>query len=103
LFKRNVYWAKDIILLVTDQGKTGTQAWLDAYHGMEDGGEFEHSLYDIYKQERIKPYLLYEDEFSAIVMPRSGTIQGAVNLDFPGTQDYETLGIFFGILKNAKL
>ncbi|KAG1309507.1 hypothetical protein G6F62_000715 [Rhizopus arrhizus] len=72
LFKRNVYWAKDIILLVTDQGKTGTQAWLDAYHGMEDG-----------------------DEFSAIVMPRSGTIQGAVNLDFPGTQDYETLGIFF--------
>ncbi|KAG1142805.1 hypothetical protein G6F37_007347 [Rhizopus arrhizus] len=94
LFKRNVYWAKDIILLVTDQGKTGTQAWLDAYHGMEDGGEFEHSLYGIYKQE-IKPYLLYEDEFSAIVMPRSGTIQGAVNLDFPGTQDYETLGIFF--------
>ncbi|KAG1461820.1 hypothetical protein G6F46_005036 [Rhizopus delemar] len=72
LFKRNVYWAKDIILLVTDQGKAGTQAWLDAYHGMEDG-----------------------DEFSAIVMPRSGTIQGAVNLDFPGTQDYETLGIFF--------
>ncbi|CAO3701188.1 unnamed protein product [Rhizopus stolonifer] len=71
LFKRNVYWAKDIILLVTDQEKLGTQAWLDAYHGMEEG------------------------EFSAIVMPRSGTIQGVINLDFPGTQDYETLGIFF--------
>lgn len=33
---------------------------------------------------------------SSIVMPRSGAIQGAVNLDFPGTYDYESLGIFFG-------
>jgi hypothetical protein len=30
-------------------------------------------------------------------MPRSGAVQGVVNLDFPGTQDYETMGIFFGI------
>lgn len=29
-------------------------------------------------------------------MPRSGAIQGVINLDFPGTQDYEALGIFFG-------
>ncbi|KAI9257622.1 Gaa1-like protein [Sporodiniella umbellata] len=71
LFKRNVYWAKDIILLITDQEKLGTQAWLDAYHGID------------------------EDGFSAITMPRSGTIQGAINLDFPGTQYYEALGIFF--------
>ncbi|ORE06410.1 hypothetical protein BCV72DRAFT_250068 [Rhizopus microsporus var. microsporus] len=72
LFKRNVYWAKDIILLITDQGKVGTQAWLNAYHGIDK-----------------------KDEISAIVMPRSGAIQGVINLDFPGTQDYETLGIFF--------
>lgn len=36
------------------------------------------------------------DEFSSIVMPRSGAVQGVVNLDFPGTQNYESLGIFFG-------
>ncbi|KAI8643787.1 Gaa1-like protein [Parasitella parasitica] len=69
LFKRNVYWAKDVILLVTDEGREGTQAWLDAYHGT--------------------------DLFEAVVMPRSGAVQGVVNLDFPGTQDYETLGIFY--------
>lgn len=72
LFKRNVYWAKDVILLVTDEGTLGTQAWLDAYHGTTD-------------------------EFDSVVMPRSGAVQGVVNLDFPGTQDYETMGIFFGV------
>ncbi|KAI8969002.1 Gaa1-like protein [Mycotypha africana] len=74
LFKRNVYWAKDVILLIADEGIHGTQAWLDAYHGT-----------------------VQNDEFSSIVMPRSGAVQGVVHLDFPGTQDYETLGIFFGI------
>lgn len=38
----------------------------------------------------------FKDDFSSIVMPRSGAIQGVVNLDFPGTQDYETLGFFYG-------
>lgn len=41
LFKRNVYWAKDVILLVTDHEISGTQAWLDAYHGMEKNGKRE--------------------------------------------------------------
>ncbi|ORX47956.1 Gaa1-domain-containing protein [Hesseltinella vesiculosa] len=72
LFKRNVYWSKDIILLVTDQADAGTQAWLEAYHGIE--------------QERT---------LSSLVMPRSGAIQGVVNLDFPGTNDYERLGLYF--------
>ncbi|KAI8067458.1 Gaa1-like protein [Gongronella butleri] len=72
LFKRNVYWSKDIILLVTDQANAGTQAWLEAYHGIEQQGTY-----------------------SSLVMPRSGAIQGVVNLDFPGTNDYERLGIFF--------
>ncbi|KAI8357897.1 Gaa1-like protein [Choanephora cucurbitarum] len=69
LFKRHVYWAKDIILLVADHGKLGTQSWLDAYHGTEQG--------------------------KLVVMPRSGAVQGVVHLDFPGTQDYERLGVFF--------
>ncbi|KAI9487195.1 MAG: Gaa1-like protein [Benjaminiella poitrasii] len=72
LFKRNVYWSKDVILLVTDDGQAGTQAWLDSYHG-----------------------IVQNDEFSSVVMPRSGAVQGVVNLDFPGTQDYQSLGIFF--------
>ncbi|KAI8139216.1 Gaa1-like protein [Fennellomyces sp. T-0311] len=71
LFKRNVYWSKDIILLVTDKGMVGTQSWVDAYHGTG------------------------QESFSSMVMPRSGVIQGVVNIDFPGTQDYESLGIFF--------
>ncbi|KAJ8655462.1 hypothetical protein O0I10_008956 [Lichtheimia ornata] len=71
LFKRNVYWSKDIIFLVTDKEMAGAQAWVDAYHGTGD-----------------------QDGFS-VVMPRSGAIQGVVNLDFPGTHDYESLGIFF--------
>ncbi|KAI9493887.1 Gaa1-like protein [Zychaea mexicana] len=71
LFKRNVYWSKDIILLVTDKGMVGTRSWVDAYHGTGPAS------------------------FSSLVMPRSGAIQGVVNLDFPGTQDYENLGIFF--------
>ncbi|KAI8997337.1 Gaa1-like protein [Pilobolus umbonatus] len=72
LFKRNVYWSKDIVLLITDQGLAGTQAWIDAYRGINRN-----------------------DEFSSVVMPRSGVIQGVINLDFPGTQDYESLGIYF--------
>ncbi|KAG2221144.1 hypothetical protein INT45_004453 [Circinella minor] len=71
LFKRNVYWSKDIILLVTDKGMAGTQSWVDAYHGTG------------------------QPNYSFLVMPRSGAIQAVVNLDFPGTQDYESLGIFF--------
>ncbi|CAO3620863.1 unnamed protein product [Cunninghamella echinulata] len=74
LFKRNVYWSKDIILLVTDKGNVGTQAWLEAYHGIEQKGQAT---------------------LSSLGMPRSGAIQGVVNLDFPGVNDYESLGVFF--------
>ncbi|KAG0175792.1 Glycosyl phosphatidyl inositol protein transamidase complex subunit [Apophysomyces sp. BC1021] len=75
LFKRSVYWSKDIVLLVTDQGVYGTQAWLDAYYGMDE------------REEHVNPW--------SVTMPRSGAIQGVVNLDFPGVQDYERLGLFF--------
>ncbi|KAI8079719.1 Gaa1-like protein, partial [Halteromyces radiatus] len=74
LFKRNVYWSKDIILLVTDHENVGTQAWLEAYHGIEQKGQ---------------------ETLSSLAMPRSGAIQGVVNLDFPGVNDYASLGLFF--------
>jgi len=28
-----MYWAKDIIFLVTEHEQLGMQAWLEAYHG----------------------------------------------------------------------
>lgn len=31
-------------------------------------------------------------------MPRSGAIQAAINMDFPGTREYESLSIYFGRL-----
>ncbi|XP_059622578.1 glycosylphosphatidylinositol anchor attachment 1 protein [Phlebotomus argentipes] len=34
--RRQKYWAKDIIFLVTDQEQLGMQAWLNAYYGNED-------------------------------------------------------------------
>jgi hypothetical protein len=29
-------------------------------------------------------------------MPRTGAIQAAINMDFPGTREYESLAIYFG-------
>lgn len=57
-FKRNSYWAKDIIFLVTDNEEIGIQAWLSAYH---------HT-------------------YSSYILPgelqgRSGSIQAAINLE----------------------
>lgn len=72
----------------------GTQAWIDAYHGTDKTGK----CYIMLQDDSNAMYLTGErkESFSSLVMPRSGAIQGVVNLDFPGTQDYESLGIFFG-------
>ncbi|XP_065078312.1 glycosylphosphatidylinositol anchor attachment 1 protein [Ochlerotatus camptorhynchus] len=34
--RKQKYWAKDIIFLITEQEQLGMQAWLEAYHGSED-------------------------------------------------------------------
>ncbi|CAG8663327.1 10706_t:CDS:2, partial [Paraglomus occultum] len=67
--KKYTYWSKDIILLISDGDEIGVQAWLEAYHDYQISGS---------------PLLL-----------RSGAIQAAVNLDFPGTHSYHALGLFF--------
>ncbi|KAI8580554.1 hypothetical protein K450DRAFT_236175 [Umbelopsis ramanniana AG] len=72
LFKRNTYWSKDIIILITDESVRGMQAWLNAYHGVDFGSNY-----------------------SSDIMPRSGAIQAAINMDFPGTREYESLAIYF--------
>lgn len=57
--RRKSYWSKDIIFLVTDKGQLGTQAWLDAYHGISNS------------------YIS-----SAPLGGYSGSIQAALNLEF---------------------
>lgn len=44
-FRRQKYWAKDIIFLVTDHEQLGVQAWLEAYHDIPASG----SLHLIHK------------------------------------------------------
>ncbi|ESO06706.1 hypothetical protein HELRODRAFT_64118 [Helobdella robusta] len=57
-FRRNSYWAKDIIFLVTDNKEIGIQAWLSSYHHIPN------------------KYIKAE------VLPgRSGSIQAALNLE----------------------
>ncbi|KAG0366416.1 Glycosyl phosphatidyl inositol protein transamidase complex subunit [Gamsiella multidivaricata] len=72
VFKRCSHFSKDIIFVVSDGEAEGLQAWLKAYHGLEENNQSEETL-------RI----------------RSGAIQAALNLDFAGTGDYNALGIFF--------
>ncbi|XP_026678671.1 glycosylphosphatidylinositol anchor attachment 1 protein-like [Diaphorina citri] len=36
-FRRQRYWAKDIILLISEHEQLGVQAWLEAYHGVSCG------------------------------------------------------------------
>ncbi|KAK1132162.1 hypothetical protein K0M31_016288 [Melipona bicolor] len=35
--RKQKYWAKDIIFLITEHEQLGIQAWLDAYHGVTSG------------------------------------------------------------------
>ncbi|XP_066999690.1 glycosylphosphatidylinositol anchor attachment 1 protein [Anabrus simplex] len=60
-FRRQKYWAKDIIFLVTEHEQLGIQAWLEAYHRATCGrkGVLEHGD----------------------MMGRGGAIQAAINLE----------------------
>ncbi|KAG0245355.1 Gaa1-like protein [Mortierella sp. GBAus27b] len=74
VFKRCSHFSKDIIFVVTDGEAEGLQAWLRAYHGIQGSSK---------------------SRFDETLHVRSGAIQAALNLDFPGTGDYNALGIFF--------
>ncbi|XP_032670206.1 glycosylphosphatidylinositol anchor attachment 1 protein [Odontomachus brunneus] len=60
--RKQKYWAKDIIFLVTEHEQLGMQAWLDAYHGVTSGQEG----------------ILMAGDLSG----RAGSIQAAINLEF---------------------
>ncbi|XP_054287741.1 glycosylphosphatidylinositol anchor attachment 1 protein-like [Macrosteles quadrilineatus] len=58
-FRRQKYWAKDIIFLVTEHEQLGIQAWLEAYHDTPSTGVLEHGS----------------------LLGRGGAIQAALNLE----------------------
>ncbi|XP_012526778.2 glycosylphosphatidylinositol anchor attachment 1 protein [Monomorium pharaonis] len=60
--RKQKYWAKDIIFLVTEHEQLGMQAWLDAYHGVTSGQDG----------------ILIAGDLSG----RAGSIQAAINLEF---------------------
>lgn len=42
--RRQKYWAKDIIFLVTEHEQLGVQAWLEAYHETPSTGKCKYVL-----------------------------------------------------------
>jgi len=63
-FRKQIYWAKDIIFLVTQHEFLGMQAWLEAYHGVGYGDGY------------LRPGEL---------PGRAGAIQAAINLELATT------------------
>ncbi|XP_034236493.1 glycosylphosphatidylinositol anchor attachment 1 protein [Thrips palmi] len=59
--RRQKYWAKDLIFLITDHEQLGAQAWLEAYHQTSSGS---HAVLN-----------------SGDLLSRGGAIQAAVNLE----------------------
>lgn len=70
-FKRWSLWSKDIIILFPPDSRTGTQAWVDAYH-------------DAHNPQYVTPLPL-----------KSGALQGALALDFPVDQRFAALQVIY--------
>lgn len=64
-FSKQVYWAKDLIFLVTEHEQLGAQAWLQAYHRTQSGAGI----------------LVHGD-----LEGRAGAIQAAINLELHNSQ-----------------
>lgn len=63
-------WSKDIIFLITPDSKTGTQAWIDAYHDMHPAS--------------VQPLPL-----------KSGALQGALVIEYPLEHRFRSLHIVY--------
>ncbi|POR33941.1 GPI transamidase component GAA1 [Tolypocladium paradoxum] len=70
-FKRWSLWSKDIILVVPPDSRTGTQAWVDAYHDAHD-----------------------PDNVASLPL-KSGALQGAIAIDYPSEQRFEGVHIIY--------
>ncbi|EAW06904.1 GPI-anchor transamidase subunit GAA1 [Aspergillus clavatus NRRL 1] len=69
-FKRWSLWSKDIIFLITPDSKSGTQAWVDAYHDMQPAS--------------VQPLPL-----------KSGALQGGLVIEYPFDHRFESLHIVY--------
>jgi len=69
-FKKWSLWSKDIVFLITPDSRTGSQAWVDAYHDMQPLS--------------VEPLPL-----------KSGALQGAVVVDYPFDHRFESLHIVY--------
>ncbi|CAP97439.1 GPI transamidase component [Penicillium chrysogenum] len=69
-FKRWSLWSKDIIFLITPDSKSGTQAWIDAYHDMHPAS--------------VQPLPL-----------KSGALQGALVIEYPLDHRFQSLHIVY--------
>ncbi|KAM5366375.1 hypothetical protein ACJZ2D_010566 [Fusarium nematophilum] len=70
-FKRWSLWSKDIILVVPPDSKTGTQAWVDAYH-------------DAHNPDLVAPLPL-----------KSGALQGAIAIDYPQERNFKAVHVIY--------
>ncbi|KJZ76187.1 hypothetical protein HIM_04269 [Hirsutella minnesotensis 3608] len=70
-FKRWSLWSKDIILVVPPDSRTGTQAWVDAYHDAHDPSNV------------------------ASLPLKSGALQGALAIDYPTEKLFEGIHIVY--------
>ncbi|CEJ82868.1 Putative GPI transamidase component GAA1 [[Torrubiella] hemipterigena] len=70
-FKRWSLWSKDIILVIPPDSKSGTQAWVDAYH-------------DAHDPNKVAPLPI-----------KSGALQGALAIDYPFDNKFESLHIVY--------
>jgi GPI-anchor transamidase subunit GAA1 len=70
-FKRWSLWSKDIILVVPPDSRTGTQAWVDAYHDAHDSSKV------------------------ASLPIKSGALQGAIAIDYPQEERFEGVHVVY--------
>ncbi|XP_077283815.1 glycosylphosphatidylinositol anchor attachment 1 [Arctopsyche grandis] len=76
------YWAKDIIMLVTEHEQLGAQAWLEAYHGMGSSGRDDIRYGPFYSKDggqKSRKKILDSGNLKG----RAGAIQAAINLELP--------------------
>lgn len=76
-FKRWSLWSKDIIFLVTPDSTAGPQAWIDAYHSTHDPKDVQD------------------------LSLKSGSLQGAVCIDYPFEHRFETLHVAYDGINGA--
>ncbi|KAI5793225.1 Gaa1-like protein [Geopyxis carbonaria] len=70
-FKRWSLWSKDVIFLITSDSRAGPQAWVDAYHE------------------------LHSPPAVASLPVKSGAIQGAVVIDYPTSNPWESMHLVY--------